>query len=41
MPVVPSPHSDVVRPGLCTLLAATAHADPSRVAFIDPKDKVG
>lgn len=40
-PVVPSPHSDVVRPGLCTLLAATAHADPSRVAFIDPKDKVG
>ncbi len=40
-PAAPSQRAETVRPGLCTLLAATAHADPGRVAFVDPKDKAG
>ncbi|MFD1301251.1 AMP-binding protein [Methylobacterium marchantiae] len=39
--VAPAPAAvpEAVLPGLCTLLAATAHADPGRIAFVDPSDK--
>ncbi len=36
---VSAPRAGSVRPALSGLLAATAHADPGRIAFVDPADK--
>ncbi|WP_019904058.1 AMP-binding protein [Methylobacterium sp. 77] len=40
-PALPGRRPETIRPGLCALLAATAHADPARIAFVDPADKAG